>query len=454
MYNNGPLFVVLGVHMSISKEERLYIAKDSMNVFRVFPYGIGGIIAGHLSVKDIIEVLRSSITTHNLFKPNLISQKAKTCVVQGDLQTLKLIAKAKPEALFQKGRIIDPRGRIFYDVSAYQMIHFLCDVDMKNHITPLIPEKLQKERQLQIEELGHGGADLIKLSRDPRVIICDGFGGLTQIQQRFNLINGAQQELSFPLLENVDGLIYYQDEHNEIHFFYVNRNTQTLVELEQHIKSKEDLNAWIALKASFENMELNSARRSSDEEHQLINTIFNRLLTRQGIQYQHNKVRYRDSRTSFNLINAYRKCIRLYAEAEQSQQSANAHSYWRMGVGLAQGEEIWLMQRICEENRRFHPLPAHFDGFERRVVFVNLGFSREELALSDGNIVAGWGSAFALYKGRLFFARCAPGDGWIGAPTAAMDLVAINRLVEDAKALINDSVPKHQNQLKENISPH
>jgi hypothetical protein len=435
--------------MTRCKKERQYKARDTNNIFQHLPPEMGGLIARHLHINDIITMTRLSITTHNLFKADVFAKKAMACVVRGDVATLQLIAKNTPKALFKKGVITDPRGRIFYDVSAYQLIHFLCDVNMKKQIMPLIPAELELERQAQIAELGQGGADLIKLARDPRVIASEGFSGFTQYKQTFPIVNGGHQEIIFTLLENPDGIIYYQDENKETHLYYINRITQTLVELDQNLKSKEEIDALNAFKASFDRMEQNSARRTSDLDHQLINRLFSHMLHRQGIRYQYNKVQYRDSRTPFNLINAYRTSIRLYSEA----QDDISHQYWRTGVGQAQGEEMWLLQRICEKDCRFYPFQADVDKFQRGVTFVDLSFTQERSVVLGETIVIGLGSEFALYKGRLSFARSARGDGWVSAPTAVMDLIAINRLVEESKAHINDSVLESNNEMHKSNKP-
>ncbi len=128
-------------------------------------------------------------------------------------------------------------------------------------------------------------------------------------------------------------------------------------------------------------MENNSSRRSSNTEHQLIETMLQYKLHRDGIEYEQDGIRYRDSRTSFRLINAYRTCFRLCEEVEAEEESSEeeemsdlekkAHNYWCKGVGKAQGEEMWLLQRICEEGRPFDPLPANFDNFKRGMKIFN-----------------------------------------------------------------------------------
>ncbi|HAT9776951.1 TPA: hypothetical protein JBD69_13170, partial [Legionella pneumophila subsp. pneumophila] len=370
--------------MASSKEEKALVPKDSDNKFGDLPSEVAGNIPS--SVTGVLNLIYSSITTHNLFKPYLEPMKARACVVQGDLATLKLIAERNPEALFQKGNITDPRERTFYNVSAWQLIHFLCDADMKNQLMPLIPEQLKSIAQKQMKELGSGGADLIKLSRDPQAVAFEDFKGLTQFKQTFTLYDGSRKEVTFPLLENVDGIFYYQDENKEVHFYYANRETKTIMPLEANIKSDEDKQLFAAFKASFDAMENNSSRRSSDAEHQLIAKLFPCQLHRQGVHYEHHGVSYQDSRTSFNLINAYRKNIRLYDEAAQNNEWEKAHADWREGVGIAQGAEMWLLERICEEGRPFHPLPAEFRDFKRGITFYNWNTDKVESAFTGGKL--------------------------------------------------------------------
>ncbi len=140
------------------------------NVFETLNEDVARGIASHSSVNHIVNLMSVCKTTYNLFKPNLalvLAPKAQTCVVQGNPEGLALIAKHKPEALFEKGRVIDLCGRIFPSISAYQLTIFLCDEDMKKTIDPFIPEELREKRQEQYAELGSGGADLIKLDFDP-----------------------------------------------------------------------------------------------------------------------------------------------------------------------------------------------------------------------------------------------------------------------------------------------
>jgi hypothetical protein len=423
--------------MSRSKEE--LIPKDTSTIFELLNEDVVEILANSSSVNSLLTLVKSSITTHNLFKPNLdkrLETLARLCVVQGDLQRLLLIAQHRPDLLFVNAQVTDPRGRTFYDVSAYQLILFLCDDDMKKHLISLIPDEFTAIRQQQSAELGHGGADLIKLDRDPLLITETDFKEITEFKTTYTLFDGTQQEVTFPMLENPDGIIYYQDADKEVHFYYANRETKEIRKLEPCFTSEEKKNAFKAFKASFNTMENNSGRRSSDVEHQLIANLLQCQLQRQGIRYEQNGIRYRDSHSAFNLINAYRKCIRFYDEAKQNGQWDKAHAYWREGVGKAQGEEMWLLQRICEKGQPFYPLPQDFNEFKRGVEFYNWGTYKEEPALSVGKLVGGLGSDFALYRGWASSggSRSSLGVGLLSWPL--IDLIAICLLVELAKANI------------------
>ncbi len=119
-----------------------------------------------------------------------------------------------------------------------------------------------------------------------------------------------------------------------------------------------------------------------------------------------------------------------------------ADYYWRTVVGKAQGEEMWLLQRICEKDRQFYPLPGNFKGFKRGVMFYESTLDKEVSAVSESKqLITGLGSNFALYKGTTSRERhaCAGSVRQWGGRSAlltSMDLIAISRLVEDAKANI------------------
>ena len=119
-----------------------------------------------------------------------------------------------------------------------------------------------------------------------------------------------------------------------------------------------------------------SAKRSSNAEHQVIVKMMSAenkpvKLVCQGIQYERKGERYCDSRHDFNRqYNGYRTCIRLY---EQRQCDA-ANRVLR--EKLYQGEVVWLLERFCEVNCPFYPLPDFKSSPFRRGFNVNIhGFA-------------------------------------------------------------------------------
>ncbi len=427
---------MLDLIMSRNKEDQ------SLNpdAFGVLNKDVACVIIDHSSVRDILNLIRVSKTTYTLFRPSLtltLAHKAQVCAVQGNPDGLVLIAKQKPEALFEKlFRTTDLYGRIFYSISAYQLIIFLCDEDMKEKVEPFIPEWLNPIRQAQYAEIvsGGGGADLIKLDFDPLEGNQD-FNKILSFKTTYTLSDGTCKEVTSPLLENQDGVICYNNQ-----FYYANRKTKSIALLEFCASLEKDTQAFEAFKTSFDAMENNSGRRSSNAEHQLITTTLKCTLHRKGIEYEENGISYCDTRTSFQLINEYRKFIRLYNEAEHQ----DALQHWCSCVRKAQVKEIWLLQRICEKDRPFYPLPANFDKFKRGVLVFDHGRSFENPVFVNSKLVVdSLGSDGAIFKFKGKFAgRGYPGyDATGGADAVMADLVAVCQLVESAKENVID---KHE----------
>lgn len=201
-------------------------------------------------------------------------------------------------------------------------------------------------------------------------------------------------------------------------------------------------------------MEQNSARRSSNDEHQVVANTMQHRLKRKGIQYDQGGTRYCDNRADFNQhFNAYRKCIRLYQEL-QYDEGGNA---WCELVGQAERKVMWLLQRICEKNRYFLPqLLTHFKAstFLRGFNISNLTnnqtvFSDGHLitVFSGGHLIVDLGSKFGIYKGGGDAAvtreasRLAGASGELMACAISFDLVAVSWFVESAKANVAELTP-------------
>ena len=327
----------------------------------------------------------------------------------------------------------------YYDVSAYQLMTFLCDEEMKESIMQLVmsmTEKMQRVRQAQYAEIDSGGADLVKMDRDPRLIP---FEEVTRFITRYT-IDDQPTEITFPLLENPDGIIYYKDERTSLeHLFYANQETQTVELIEPIAASKHEHQALDRFYASFREMELNSARRSSNDEHALIANTMQHRLQRKGIQYEQDDRRYCDNRADFNPhFNARRKCIRLYQEGKYDE----GNNAFCVLIGQAERKVMWLLQRICEQNRPFFPLLTNFKAspFLRGFKIFNYFADSRCTVFSGGRLAADFGSDFAIYKGS------GPRGRWgrdRGVPHVSIsDLVAVSRLVESAKANVVELTPR------------
>ena len=393
-----------------------------------------GVVGTYLSLQDMGRLARSSRQFNNFFQSTLdtaqVVQLLLAAVVRGNPQEL---VNANSGLLFKTGQITAPDGVIFYDVSPYQLMIFFRDRDMMSRVMPFISTAYESICRKQYAAIDRGGADLVKLDKDPIVLVEEGkFNEITQFEATYTIHNQLN-EIVFHLLENPDGILYYQDETQKIHFYYANRDKQTVIEIEPEIHSNQEQAALEAFKASFTNMEKNSSRRSNNLEHQLIASTMRHKLTRCGIRYERAGVHYRDSQVDFNrLLNAYRKCIRLYRE----QQWNVADAIWRHEVGSAQREVMWLLQRLCEKGRPFYPLPDfQTSSFRRGLSFFNFVMRKEESVLNQkGLVAAGLGSNFALYKDAMGWGAEAA-RRMLGRPLPESDLVAISRLIEWAKAI-------------------
>jgi hypothetical protein len=195
------------------------------------------IIAPYLAKKDVASVMSTMKNNYFFFrsileKRNMV-EKALTYVVQGDLNSLLILIQANliqfPSLVFEKyEKITAPRGQTYYNVSTYQLMIFLCDADMKKQIMSLIPVRFKAIRNAQYAEIDCGGADIVKLDRNPMDIIKnEGFEGLIQYKTKVILFDGSLQEVFLPLLENPDGIICFQRQ-----FFYANFENQTILSLE------------------------------------------------------------------------------------------------------------------------------------------------------------------------------------------------------------------------------
>ena len=142
-------------------------------------------LADNLTVKEVSRLRRVSTCFNQFFKPNFSRRTAPTCVVEGNILSLK---NSDPSQLFViHEEIIAPRGQRYFNCSAFQLMTFLCDDDMKTEIfnlesvvNYLKDDEKKAMREKQYAQIDCGGADLIMLGHDPHTIIKkQGFKGLT-----------------------------------------------------------------------------------------------------------------------------------------------------------------------------------------------------------------------------------------------------------------------------------
>ena len=177
-----------------------------------------------MPLRKMAELVSQSKSNYALFQSALKDAKAALPlllnVVQGNLEALINQVVANPELYFKKGQVTDPSGTTYYNVSAYQLVKFLCDADMDERIRSLIPETIRVRRgtkdidldtqaimEQQYAQIGCGGADLVKMDRDPTTL---DFEEIMRFKTTYT-VNGVPTAVSFPLLENPDGIIYYQN---------------------------------------------------------------------------------------------------------------------------------------------------------------------------------------------------------------------------------------------------
>lgn len=440
--------------MSDSKQDKALstIYNQSKPITQLFTNSdIAPVLADYLPVKEVGRLVQVSTCFNQFFQTNFIKRTTPTHVVEGNVVSLKNIIPRDPSQLFViHPEIIAPRGQRYFNLSLFQLMIFLCDDDMKTQIMDLdnVVEYLKDEkkkaiREQQYAEIDCGGADLIKLDQDPHKIIKEkGFKGLTHYKATFTFYDNTQ--VIFPLLENPDGIVCYQDENGEKYFYYINQVTETIEPLDKCIIFEEDKEEFEQFKASFDAMEKNSSSRSSIKQHKLIEKVFKHSLVQKGIFYEDNGILYRDYRTPFSLVNVLRKCVRLYREGNLTEGDA----CW-CEVGRSQGEEIWLLQKICEKNRPFYHLDKKHKGFNRGCMVETYNANKgkyEMVSIFEKGVIKI--SGVTLYKvwPAARASHLHPGKG-IDAMAAISDLVAICWLIENAKANVIESKPEQDMQM-------
>lgn len=149
------------------------------------------------------------------FKPILTETEAAYAVLTGSPERLlRILAEESRDAtganktsLFFKKcvRINDPSGQVFHNVSPAELIDMVCDDDMQRQVAEFAQTLPEERRQhflsdwkKQRASCGRGGADLVKVTRDPMTMPFDELLKTTQAYTAF----GEQMYATFPLLQN------------------------------------------------------------------------------------------------------------------------------------------------------------------------------------------------------------------------------------------------------------
>lgn len=350
-------------------------------------------------------------------------------VVEANPDRLIELMRDDSSLIFAKGKITDLARHTFYDVSPYQLMIFLSDYDMCQRTIQFIlnesdPEMILKLKE-QLLEIDIGGADLVRVNRNPEEL---SFDDLVQHDVEYQ-VSGDLYKETFMLLENPDGIVYYQDEDGR-HLYYVNKEDKEVIKLEvspeQHLALRD-------LYSSLDSLEDNSSRRSSNVEYNLIVDILKVSLRRKGIDYTYKGVDYCDTRFNFNVIyNSYKKAIRLYGKSRVD----DANTAW-IELGMRQKELLWLLQFFCQSGMSFSPNPnisdSHYIQNNRNFKLRNGKDIRREYDKI--------GNQYAIYRplpeGRVVFAA----DSRYGSqPIVVRDFIFVHRLISNERAMLAASL--------------
>ena len=394
----------------------------------------------YLSNNDILSVIYTCKRNYFFYQPILEIKLALTYVLQGELALFLALIQKKPSLFFEKlAEINGHKGQRFFNVSPYQLIQFLCDRDMKQHVLPLISKIDVTQHEKQYAQMRCGGPDLIRLDRNP-----ENFGNFKELLQCEQSLNYGRNVIPYDLLENTDGIICCIHEKNK-QFYYVNKETEEIRRLDIQTQY-ENTNEFEQFKASFDDMENNSSRRSSNQEHELIKEMLQCNLVRMGIVYAQNGILYKDTQAPFfNLLNTYRRCFGLtefVSSVSLYSNKVGINEYSRKILGEAQVQSpIWILQRFCERYKPFDKFASNYlDNFERS---LDVGLDRGKEVLLE--VV---GSTAVLSKGQNWCRAEKYTKNLMPLPNMEDDFFATFKYIEDGKANIVESIlePKSQTQ--------
>lgn len=183
------------------------------------------------------------------------------------------------------------------------------------------------------------------------------FDNLRRVTLDLSLDEEYKKNKTISLLENPNGLLFYRDTSNTVHWFFACQKTEQIIPVNyEAICSYTEQMEYDALVRKMDAMPFMSARRSSDDEHALISKVLHYyaqsgesypvILERNGIQYIRGAVSYHDTQHDFNrLINAYRTCIECL---EKNEAPEVADTLWTRQMGRLQTEVLWLLKAFSD----------------------------------------------------------------------------------------------------------
>ena len=451
---------------------------------------VAGVLSNYLTDADRTNLAKAS---PRLFKAVWTTQRLLSAVFMGEEDIAAEIVRINPELLFTSGTYSMPllnedgmpllnedgtpaqtSEQIYHDVTPLQLMLYTGDWKMWERIFPLIPEAKLEETFQKMCIIPLGGPDLVKIDRDPTTLTVAELRHYQVKDTRGREIRDEQGKPEiYDLLGNPDG-VFYVESGDEARFFYVNPETEpvTVIRLPDPDPTQmtpENQAAFNQFKASIRNgIAMNSSLRTSDTQHQLIARLFRYhndfpdpakagqpvTLHREGIHYELNGTHYRDTYDGcIRLKNAYRRYIEIYDAHQAGTPWDDVDTAWRQVVGMAQRlSMVHVIQRFCEEDKPFYPLPNKDDLKSRKFIRTD---KVERWGPNTQNIYpvrlnSGVGFYFGLYKGVMHGARSRGtcGGAWAWAVlSAAFDVAAVRLIDEVRKACFNEQMQKLDRKL-------
>ena len=291
-------------------------------------------ISDYLTGPELSHFASTSRRTNELLKTTLINRRTQertqqllSAVFMGNEDLTMRIIHTNPEILFKKGTyrvpILDADGeqlkkseQIYYDVTPLELSLYTGDWSMWKHgilcvselsRNPIFAQKIVDAMRL----VKQGGPDLVKMNRELSLIDLENFS------QDVGIVT-----INHPLLSNPDGILCIK-RGVRYDFYYANKQTQTIEAITPDLSNPVNAAYFEQLIYKIDHeMPTNSSLRTSDQEHALIASVFNKQLVRHGIHYELNGIHFHDTHDGcYRLMNAYAKYYELQRGGNASKEN-------------------------------------------------------------------------------------------------------------------------------------